>query len=291
MTSTLTMPIAPILTRWFFFFNDTATTEIYTLSLHDALPISVDRRQVRQREGRDVGLDRADALRQRRLRDSRRAHSPRRYDAPRRALALHDARQHLLDQEAAHLPRHAREQHDHAAATALHPEPRCGAAGVREHGSALGDFRLRSVDRGHGSAHPLEARLDIREELLVEHQAPLHQVGAHSLGQVVPSWSEASRGDHEAGPVQRLHDRRADRVGPIGHRRAARHLGPRGGERPAQLGGVRVDGVAQQQLGADGEDFQLHFNSWRYRYRYTTSEYTVRRMAPARVRATTAPWN
>src|SRR6266571_9159779 len=27
----------------FFFFNDTATTEIYTLSLHDALPISCER--------------------------------------------------------------------------------------------------------------------------------------------------------------------------------------------------------------------------------------------------------
>src|SRR2546427_8338565 len=27
----------------YFFFNDTATTEIYTLSLHDALPISVPR--------------------------------------------------------------------------------------------------------------------------------------------------------------------------------------------------------------------------------------------------------
>src|SRR3712207_8911764 len=27
----------------FFFFNDTATTEIYTLSLHDALPISLRR--------------------------------------------------------------------------------------------------------------------------------------------------------------------------------------------------------------------------------------------------------
>src|SRR3712207_7234027 len=26
---------------YFFFFNDTATTEIYTLSLHDALPISL----------------------------------------------------------------------------------------------------------------------------------------------------------------------------------------------------------------------------------------------------------
>src|SRR5260221_14637704 len=28
----------------FFFFNDTATTEIYTLSLHDALPISKSQR-------------------------------------------------------------------------------------------------------------------------------------------------------------------------------------------------------------------------------------------------------
>src|SRR2546422_7904816 len=33
----------------FFFFNDTATTEIYTLSLHDALPISEhDRRNQRR---------------------------------------------------------------------------------------------------------------------------------------------------------------------------------------------------------------------------------------------------
>src|SRR5258707_9457368 len=30
---------------FFFFFNDTATTEIYTLSLHDALPILLDRQQ------------------------------------------------------------------------------------------------------------------------------------------------------------------------------------------------------------------------------------------------------
>src|SRR2546427_12795589 len=34
---------------FFFFFNDTATTEIYTLSLHDALPISGFAR--RHREG------------------------------------------------------------------------------------------------------------------------------------------------------------------------------------------------------------------------------------------------
>src|SRR3712207_8683356 len=44
----------------FFFFNDTATTEIYTLSLHDALPISVARgaqrpELVRARVGRREG--------------------------------------------------------------------------------------------------------------------------------------------------------------------------------------------------------------------------------------------
>src|SRR2546430_5975014 len=35
----------------FFFFNDTATTEIYTLSLHDALPIS--ERQSKHRGGKE----------------------------------------------------------------------------------------------------------------------------------------------------------------------------------------------------------------------------------------------
>src|SRR6476660_10531399 len=36
----------------FFFFNDTATTEIYTLSLHDALPIyRAGRHQLRHRDG------------------------------------------------------------------------------------------------------------------------------------------------------------------------------------------------------------------------------------------------
>src|SRR5713226_9978614 len=36
-------PLSPALFfSAFFFFNDTATTEIYTLSLHDALPISLE---------------------------------------------------------------------------------------------------------------------------------------------------------------------------------------------------------------------------------------------------------
>src|SRR2546430_9623295 len=40
MCSLLFLSLLPLLLSIFFFFNDTATTEIYTLSLHDALPIS-----------------------------------------------------------------------------------------------------------------------------------------------------------------------------------------------------------------------------------------------------------
>src|SRR3712207_8913063 len=54
----------------FFFFNDTATTEIYTLSLHDALPISAGARGLpagrpgRRRDRPRPAHDRAVPLRQ-----------------------------------------------------------------------------------------------------------------------------------------------------------------------------------------------------------------------------------
>src|SRR5215216_4089559 len=47
----------------YFCFNDTVTTEIYTLSLHDALPISRGARRLRDPGGR--GQDRGDPLRPR----------------------------------------------------------------------------------------------------------------------------------------------------------------------------------------------------------------------------------
>src|SRR2546430_5274143 len=52
--SSLCRCVRPAISSSFFFFNDTATTEIYTLSLHDALPISGQRVQ---QEPPDVGVD------------------------------------------------------------------------------------------------------------------------------------------------------------------------------------------------------------------------------------------
>src|SRR5260370_36031228 len=40
----------------FFFFNDTATTEIYTLSLHDALPLVASSALISLRSGREAPL-------------------------------------------------------------------------------------------------------------------------------------------------------------------------------------------------------------------------------------------
>src|SRR5256885_6381594 len=56
----------------FFFFNDTATTEIYTLSLHDALPIWILRRR-RRRAASKGSAERARATR--RLAPARRSRS------------------------------------------------------------------------------------------------------------------------------------------------------------------------------------------------------------------------
>src|SRR5256885_13017808 len=47
--------------NFFFFFNDTATTEIYTLSLHDALPICVRDRAGPVRHADDGGAARGGA--------------------------------------------------------------------------------------------------------------------------------------------------------------------------------------------------------------------------------------
>src|SRR2546429_3742230 len=59
------LPLACFAPPFFFFFNDTATTEIYTLSLHDALPICIHRRHRRVTRRRRApflahGLDRYD---------------------------------------------------------------------------------------------------------------------------------------------------------------------------------------------------------------------------------------
>src|SRR3712207_9548065 len=60
--SSLTSTLHPATSSLYsFFFNDTATTEIYTLSLHDALPISDQLAGSVRDPGGDYGCNRAPA--------------------------------------------------------------------------------------------------------------------------------------------------------------------------------------------------------------------------------------
>src|SRR5438132_3480105 len=61
-----------LLISFFFFFNDTATTEIYTLSLHDALPIYCAVKQLRRQPAptRPVFVDRSQDRKSTRLNSS-----------------------------------------------------------------------------------------------------------------------------------------------------------------------------------------------------------------------------
>src|SRR5258706_11953105 len=83
-----------------FFFNDTATTEIYTLSLHDALPISRDGRRCRGARPS--------------LRRSRRGEAGRGDRLPgRRGDGADSARRRLLDGGLHRLPPAARRSEEH----------------------------------------------------------------------------------------------------------------------------------------------------------------------------------
>src|ERR1041385_8941760 len=76
--------VTHLLACYFFFFNDTATTEIYTLSLHDALPIC-------RLRGRQVRAGRLDAQPEERDRAGRAAR-PRQRGLPRLDGVADDAR-------------------------------------------------------------------------------------------------------------------------------------------------------------------------------------------------------
>jgi len=92
----------------------------------------------------------------------------------------------------------------------------------------------------------LESGLETREQPLVEHEPLAEQVRDHRLGHIVPCGPETTGGDHEPRTVQGFGQPRADRLGAVGDRGTARDLRAGGGEGAAQLGGVRVHGVAEQ---------------------------------------------
>src|SRR2546426_12134358 len=99
---------------FFFFFNDTATTEIYTLSLHDALPISPgprSRSAGKRRDCRRDGVERlVEALSRRRLRPPVARQGARRFTHEERRVLDPGERRRTQHRAVDHLPTAVRER-------------------------------------------------------------------------------------------------------------------------------------------------------------------------------------
>ena len=219
-------------------------------------------RQIGERERGDLRFDLPDALGERRFGDARGAHAARQDDVrrsgPPPGVAARQPGEHLFHQQPAHLARHAGQKHGNAAARVLDPQPGGGAARVGEDARPFRHLRLRAIDGRHRTPHAPEPRLDVGQELGVGDQPLAEQLRHDSLGHVVAGGAETPRREDEPGALERLGHGAANRLRAIGDRGAARDLGARRRQRPPQLGGVGVDGMTEQQLRADRDDFELH---------------------------------
>src|SRR3989449_3607286 len=165
----------PVLFALFFFFNDTATTEIYPLSLHDALPISARLRRVSQDH---------------------------RYGGP--ALPPHRREPaRLLAAEGG--GKEARRRERRGGAHALPPEAsrplQAGGGGARAHARAAGG--ARGPGAPHPELHGADAQRDGRDGF-ARHPHGAERQESRPRGRGAARVHRYREGDHARGPAQDL---------------------------------------------------------------------------------------
>ena len=218
--------------------------------------------EIGEGQRREGVVEVSDPLGERGLRHAGRPEGARQHDGGRGAVPLlagHESREDFLDQQPPHFRGDSRE-HDHQASLGrvLDPQAGRGPARVGEHRRAARHLGLRAIDRGHGPAQPAKPRLECGEHARVERERALQQLRDDGFGHVVAGGAEAAGGEDGAGASQRVGDGVPDRGGPVGHGRAAHDLDAGRRQGAPQLRRVGIDQVPQHQLGADGDDFQLH---------------------------------
>jgi hypothetical protein len=216
---------------------------------------ALEPREVGERQGLDRRLDLSQPLRQRALRDPGGAHGARADDAA--AGPGGESGRHLVCHQISELERHAR-QHDDEPGISLQPEPGRTPPTVGNHDGAAGHLGLCPVALRRNPSQPPVAGDERVPQRLVEVERPVIERGDDALRDVVAGGAEAAGGDDGPGPLECRADRIADLIGPVGDRGAPHHPDADGGELPADLRAVGVHGEPEQQLGADGDDLEIH---------------------------------
>jgi hypothetical protein len=191
-----------------------------------------------------------DALGDRRLGDAGRADQPADGDLqPTTALQQGD---HVRVGHRVHLARHARQAH-HQRVVDREREAGRGA-GRRDHAGTHRKISLHQVALGHVPATGLEVAADAVGEVVVAGELDAGELGDGVAGAVILRGPEAAGGDDDVVLVGRATQRGADLGESVAHDRVPPHVDAEldePGRQPCRIG---VDGVAEEQLGADGHD-------------------------------------
>ncbi|MPN34797.1 hypothetical protein SDC9_182291 [bioreactor metagenome] len=132
---------------------------------------------------------------------------------------------------------------------------RRGAPVVFKHGAALGQHGLLKVVFGHLPAHPAEKLPNALGGGLIEHQLLAKGLCQHVFGQIVAGGAKAAGGDDNVRPALGNVHSGPQSGGVVPHHGVVKDVDAQGGKLPGEHLRVGVGDVAQQQLGAYGDEF------------------------------------
>ena len=127
------------------------------------------------------------------------------------------------------------------------------------HRCSSGDLGLTPIAFRRLPFQPREASEERLPDAFVELQRGTEQFGHHLLRDVVTGGTQSAGREHGTGSAKRLCHGITDFVSAVGDRGPARDPHPMCGEAGRDLGAVGVDGHPEQQLGADGDELDVHW--------------------------------
>ena len=165
----------------------------------------------------------------------------------------------LVPEHGLELPRRAWQEGEQLARSGLGKAARRRADRVLRGRRALGKPGLEQLVLAHVPA--LEVFLQVGKRALVQDKLQPQDLGDGLLGEVVQGGAKAARGDHEIAAGEGLDQALPEALGVVAHGGHVLEVDAKLGKLSGEEGGVGVDGVPEEQLGADGDDFSFHGGS------------------------------